>query len=94
MCDSFDAEGAVSIITPACRIYIPMGELVDTKAELERLGKEAEKVKGEIARLEAKLGNEGFTSKAPAAVVEAERRKLASYKEKLTGIEDAVKKLK
>ncbi len=92
--DSYDADGSVSIITPACRIYIPMGELVDTKAELERLGKEAEKVRGEIARLEAKLGNEGFVSKAPAAVVEAERKKLSSYKEKLTGIEDAVNKLK
>ena len=94
VCDSYGAEGAVSIITPACRIYIPLGELVDTKAELERLGKEAEKVKSEIARLEAKLSNEGFVSKAPAAVVETERKKLASYREKLTGIEDAVKKLK
>ena len=92
VCDRYEDENAVSIITPAARIYIPLGELVDMEAEKKRLEKEAEKVKGEIERIEKKLSNEGFTSKAPAAVIEGERKKLASYKEKLAVIEEAVKK--
>lgn len=94
VCSEYNDEGAVSIITPAARIYIPLGELVDLEAEKKRLEKEAEKVKGEIERIEKKLSNEGFVSKAPAAVIDGERKKLASYKEKLEGIEDTVKNFK
>ena len=94
VCSEYNDEGAVSIITPAARIYIPLGELVDLEAEKKRLEKEAEKVKGEIERIEKKLSNEGFVKKAPAAVIEGERKKLASYKEKLAGIEDTVKNFK
>lgn len=92
LCDKYEDEGAVSIITPAARIYIPLGELVDMEAEKKRLEKEAEKMRGEIERIEKKLGNEGFVSKAPAAVIEGERKKLAAYKEKLSGIEETLKK--
>ena len=53
-----------------------------------------EKTEGEIARLESKLSNEGFVAKAPAAVVEGEKEKLAKYKEKLEGIKAAIAKLK
>ncbi|MBO4423121.1 MAG: valine--tRNA ligase, partial [Clostridia bacterium] len=77
LCDRYEDEGAVSIITPAARIYIPLGELVDMAAEKNRLEKEAEKMKTEIERVEKKLSNEGFVSKAPAAVIEGERKKLA-----------------
>ena len=94
VCSEYNDESAVSIITPAARIYIPLGELVDLEAEKKRLEKEAEKVKGEIERIEKKLSNDGFVKKAPAAVIEGERKKLASYKEKLAGIEDTVKNFK
>ena len=92
--DSYSDEGSVSIITPSARIYIPLGELVDMEAERKRLEKEAEKMREEIGRVEKKLSNEGFVSKAPAAVIEGERKKLAAYKEKLAGIEETVKKFK
>ncbi|MBR6921758.1 MAG: valine--tRNA ligase [Clostridia bacterium] len=92
LCDKYEEEGAVSIITPAARIYIPLGELVDMEAEKNRLEKEAEKMRGEIERIEKKLGNEGFVFKAPAAVIEGERKKLAAYKEKLSGIEETLGK--
>ena len=92
--DGYSDEGSVSIITPSARIYIPLGELVDMEAERKRLEKEAEKMREEIGRVEKKLGNEGFVSKAPAAVIEGERKKLAAYKEKLAGIEETVKKFK
>ena len=94
LCDKYEEEGAVSIITPAAKIYIPLGELVDMEAEKNRLEKEAEKMRGEIERIEKKLGNEGFVSKAPAAVIEGERKKLAAYKEKLSGIEETLGKFR
>ena len=55
--------------------------------------KEKEKNQAEIMRLEKKLSNEGFLSKAPAAVVAGERDKLEKYKELLVGIEQALEKL-
>ncbi len=93
VCDAYAEENAVSIITHAARIYIPLGELVDMEAERKRLEKEAEKVGAEIERVSKKLSNEGFVSKAPAAVIEGERKKLDAYKEKLAGIEETLKKM-
>ena len=51
------------------------------------------KLEGEIARLSAKLSNEGFVAKAPAAVVEGERAKLEKYRENLAGVISALEKL-
>ncbi|EJL6427459.1 valine--tRNA ligase [Vibrio cholerae] len=75
--------------TPACatalvgksELMIPMAGLIDKDAELDRLAKEIAKTQGEIARIEGKLGNEGFVAKAPEAVITKEREKLAGYQE-------------
>ena len=56
--------------------YLPLGELIDLEKERQRLDKEVQKVQSETKRAEGKLANQGFVSKAPAAVVEEERRKL------------------
>ncbi len=55
----------------------PMAGLVDKDAELARLSKELQKLDKEIQRLAGKLGNASFVDKAPAAVVEKEKQKLA-----------------
>ncbi|HDI3230827.1 TPA: valine--tRNA ligase [Vibrio cholerae] len=81
--------------TPACatalvgksELMIPMAGLIDKDAELDRLGKEIAKTQGEIARIEGKLGNEGFVAKAPEAVITKEREKLAGYQEALVKLE-------
>jgi valyl-tRNA synthetase len=52
---------------------------VDPAAERERIGKEIARIEAEIARVHAKLGNESFVARAPAAVVELERSRLASF---------------
>ena len=80
-------SNAVSIITDSAAAYIPLADMIDREKELARLTAEKEKVTGEIARLEKKLSNEAFVSKAPAAVVDAERGKLGKYRETLAGIE-------
>lgn len=89
--DSYDDEGAVQIITDSAAIYIPLADMVDFAAEATRLKRELDAVDGEIRRAEGKLSNEGFVSRAPAAVVDAERAKLEKYKEKKAGIEAALR---
>ena len=58
--------------------------MIDVPKERARLEKEQTNLEKEIARLSGKLANAGFTSKAPAQVVAAEREKLAGYEEKIT----------
>ncbi|MBO4262741.1 MAG: class I tRNA ligase family protein, partial [Clostridia bacterium] len=71
----------VSKILGGVEIYIPLGELVDTEKETARLKAELEKTEGEIKRAESKLNNQGFVSKAPKALIDAEREKLVRFTE-------------
>ncbi|MBE6564615.1 MAG: valine--tRNA ligase [Ruminococcaceae bacterium] len=86
-------EKAVQIITDSANLFIPLADMIDLDKEKERLNKEKANTEGEIKRLEGKLSNAGFTAKAPAAVVEGEKNKLAGYKEKLAGILKAIEQL-
>jgi len=67
-------------------ILVPMAGLIDKDAELARLQKELDKLDKEIQRVSGKLNNPKFVDKAPAAVIDKEKGKLAGYesaKEKL-----------
>ena len=92
--ETVSADNAVQIITDSATIFLPVAELVDTEKEKARLSAEAIRLEGEIDRIGKKLSNEGFVAKAPAAVVEAERGKLAKYQENLEGVRAALAKLK
>ena len=91
--DSYDGEGAVKIVTDSATVAIPMGDLVDLEKERARMEAERAKVLAEIDRIERKLANEGFVSKAPAAVVEGERAKLEKYRLTLSQLETALANL-
>ena len=87
------ADTAVQVITPSATAYLPLADLIDFEKEKARLASEITKLEGEVKRLEGKLGNAGFVAKAPAAVVEAERAKLAAANEKLEATKVALVKL-
>ena len=88
--DSFSDDGAVQIITDSAAIYIPLADIVDFEAERKRLEGELKEMEAEIKRASGKLANESFTSRAPEAVVNAEREKLAKYEARKAGIEEAL----
>ena len=87
------ADTCVQVVTPAATAYLPLSDLVDYEKERARLTAEITKVSAEVERLDRKLSNQGFVAKAPAAVVDAERAKLAAAREKLTATEAALAKL-
>ena len=89
----YENDEAVAIITEDARLFIPMDELVDFKAELERLEKEKAGVLKEIAFVSGKLNNEKFVAKAPEALVNEQREKLAKYNEKLAMLEESIAKI-
>ena len=81
--DAPDPENVVTGALAGAAVYLPLAGLIDVEKETARLTKERNNLEKEIARLSGKLANAGFTSKAPAAVVAAEREKLAGYEEKI-----------
>jgi len=66
---------------------------VDVAAELDRLDKEIRRLQGEIAKAEAKLANSGFVARAPAAVVDQEKRRAAEFSAALERLQDQAARL-
>lgn len=89
----FDIEGAVTIVTNDAKVYIPMDELVDKKAELARLNRELETAKKQFAQVNGKLNNQGFLSKAPAQVVEGVKKDFETLTERIQLIESSISAL-
>jgi valyl-tRNA synthetase len=73
---SEEAPESATALVGEMQILIPMAGLIDKEAELNRLGKEIDRLENEIKRVDGKLNNKNFVDKAPEAVVEKERNKL------------------
>lgn len=79
-------EDVMSAVIAGAEIYIPSDDLLDYKAEFERLTKEKKKLEGEVARVTGKLSNQGFVSKAPEKVIAAEKEKKVMYEDMLAKV--------
>lgn len=89
--DDSSLPNCVKAITDKAVLYIPTGEMVDAAEEKARLEKELAKAEKDIAIISGKLGNASFVEKAPAAVVEAERVKLAKAQAVRENVTEALK---
>ena len=67
---------------------------IDLAAEKERLSKEVARLEGEISKANAKLGNESFVARAPAAVVEQEQARVAEFSANLEKLKSQLAKFK
>lgn len=74
-------------------VFVPMKGLIDPKAELGRLQKDLDKVQKQHDQIANKLGNEGFVAKAPVAVVEGEKAKLAECADQLSKIKASMEQI-
>ena len=79
----------VTVATHNATLYLPLAELVDIQQELERIAKEKTKAEENLARIEKKLQNESFVSKAPEAVVNAEREKADKARALIAKLEES-----
>lgn len=80
-------DEVMSAVMNNLEIYVPLDDLLDYKAEYERLKKEKERLSGEVKRTQGKLANENFVAKAPEQVIHTEREKLVKYEDMLAKVE-------
>jgi valyl-tRNA synthetase len=75
-------------------VLIPMAGFIDKDAEVTRLNKAIEKLGKELERVNNKLGNPGFTDKAPAAVIDKEKEKAAGFERDIVKLKEQIEKIK
>ncbi|HUT68074.1 MAG TPA: valine--tRNA ligase [Dehalococcoidales bacterium] len=80
-----DKAGENTLVLPLAQatVVIPMASMFDLEAEKKRLEKELEQTQAEVDRLEVRLRDEAFLTRAPEAVIEKERQKLYTLNDKL-----------
>ena len=89
-----DLTGMVTVATHDATVYMPMAELVDIAKELERIAAERKKAEENLHRIEAKLANESFTSRAPESVVNAEREKAEKARALIAKLDESAAAMK
>ena len=87
------AEGTIAPVAIIGDAKMMLKVEIDLAAERDRLSKEVARLEGEIAKCNAKLGNERFVARAPAAVVETEKQRLADLTELLGKVSAQLAKL-
>lgn len=89
-----DAEPmSATALVGQMEILVPMAGIIDKDAEIARLTKESNKLQQDIERTEAKLGNAAFVEKAPAEVVENERKRVNENKLAVEKLREQIQKI-
>jgi valyl-tRNA synthetase len=83
-----EAPLSATALVGELEVLVPMAGLIDKTAELARLDKEIQRLQGEVKRIGGKLGNAGFVDKAPPAVIDKERGKLADAEKALNQLSE------
>jgi len=91
--DTAQAKGALQVVVDEATYILPLAGVLDVAGEKQRLSKEIAKLKGEVAKLDAKLGNEGFLAKAPPEVVEEQRARRDDAAKTAARLEAALSRL-
>ncbi len=86
-------DDAAAAFLDGIEVYLPLAGLVDKEKEKATLTKEKENLERFAKGIEAKLGNEQFVSKAPPALIEEQKQKLAEAQDKLAKIDERLKAL-
>jgi len=81
--DEAPTDNILALVLKSSEVIIPMGSMVDLDAERKRLEDEVAEARNEVSRLEARLGDKAFLTKAPPEVVARERERLAERKDRL-----------
>ena len=87
-------EGSASFMVGTTEYAVPLGNLIDTEAEIAKAEAEIKRLEGFLAGIVKKLSNEKFTAHAPAQVVELERKKQADAESKIASLKESVAALK
>ncbi|MDR7870412.1 MAG: valine--tRNA ligase [Tissierellaceae bacterium] len=87
-------EDYISVVLDKAEAFLPLKDLIDYDKEIERLEKEKEKLEGELKRVKGKLSNQGFVSKAPEAVINGEKEKMAKYEDMMAKVLERLDSLK
>jgi len=86
-------KGAAVIVIGDTSAALPLAGIIDTGAEMKRLGREIEKAQGDLDKMDAKLSNPQFLAKAKEEAVEEARERKAELEEALKRLRAAVKRL-
>ncbi len=87
------AQAATEVLAGGDEVYVPLEGLIDVEAERARLGERIAKERGFLAGIEKKLANENFVTKAPAKVVEREKKRAEEVREALAALEKNLEEL-
>lgn len=87
-------DNSVSFMIKNVEYYLPLGSLVNTEEEIEKLQKDLDYAHGFMKSVMKKLGNERFVKNAPETVVAAEKKKLADTEAKIAALEAQIAALK
>jgi valyl-tRNA synthetase len=86
-------EQVITAVLRDVQVVVPLAGLFDVEVERARLRREVDDVRAEVVRLEAKLANEQFRTRAPAAVVGKEEEKMATARARLEGLQARLEEL-
>lgn len=92
-CVSQKSDGSQTFLIGTDEYAVPLGNLIDAKAEIQKAETEIKRLQGFMAGIQKKLQNERFVQNAPAQVVELERKKLSDAESKIAALQETIRSL-